>query len=79
MDSDRITSAATEFGGKVKEAAGAFTGSSRLRTEGYYDQAEGRAENTLGQIKDYVSDKPMNAVLAAGFLGFILGIWAARR
>ncbi|MEP9378495.1 CsbD family protein [Aquabacter sp. CN5-332] len=78
MDSNRISGTVTELGGRVKEAAGALTGDMSLRTEGYYDQAEGLAESTLGRVKDYVAERPVNAMIAAGFIGFILGVWAGR-
>ncbi|TCT00617.1 CsbD family protein [Aquabacter spiritensis] len=78
MDEDRIKGAANEWGGKAKEAAGAISGNDSLRGEGYADQIQGRAENAVGQVKDYVNDRPMNAVLAAGVIGFVVGMWVGR-
>lgn len=78
MDSNRIQGAATEFGGRVKEAAGALIGDSALRVEGYYDEAEGRAQNAVGRAKDYVSSQPIGSILVAGFIGFAFGVLAGR-
>lgn len=52
MDKDRITGAATNAAGKVKEAAGKVTGDAKLKREGRAQQIKGKAQNAIGGIKD---------------------------
>jgi len=52
MDKDRIKGAATNMGGKAKEAAGDMTGDSKMKSEGKMDQAQGKVQNAVGGIKD---------------------------
>ncbi|WP_029003782.1 CsbD family protein [Azorhizobium doebereinerae] len=89
MDKDTITGAATEAGGRVKEAAGALSGSAGLKAEGLYDQVAGGAQRALGEAKDTarqgartlghgVERRPLPALLTAGLLGFALGVLFAR-
>ena len=56
VDTDRITGAAKEFGGKVQGALGDLTGSKRDSVEGRAREAQGTAENLYGQAKDTVRD-----------------------
>ncbi len=56
VDTDRITGAAKEFGGKVQGAVGDLTGSKHDQAEGRAREAAGRAENLYGQAKDTVRD-----------------------
>ena len=56
VDTDRITGAAKEFGGKVQGAVGDLTGSKRDSVEGRAREAQGAAENLYGQAKDTVRD-----------------------
>ncbi|MCJ2130719.1 CsbD family protein [Methylobacterium sp. E-045] len=56
VDTDRITGAAKEFGGKVQGTVGDLTGSKRDSVEGRAREAQGAAENLYGQAKDTVRD-----------------------
>ncbi|GJE17841.1 CsbD family protein [Methylobacterium marchantiae] len=56
VDTDRITGAAKELGGKVQSAASDLTGSNRNSVEGRAREAQGAAENLYGQAKDAVRD-----------------------
>ncbi|GJD89712.1 CsbD family protein [Methylobacterium hispanicum] len=56
IDTNRITGAAKELGGKVQGAAGDLTGSRQDSVEGRLREAGGRAENLYGQAKDAVHD-----------------------
>lgn len=56
MDKDRVDGAATNMGGKVKEAAGKVTGDEKMKREGQADQARGKVENAVGGAKDAVRD-----------------------
>ena len=52
MDKDRVEGAAKNLGGKIKEGVGKVTGDEKLRREGQVDQVKGKAQNTVGGIKD---------------------------
>ena len=56
-DHDRIEGAATNMGGKVKEAAGKLTGDEKLKAEGRADQVKGKVQNAVGGVKDALRDK----------------------
>lgn len=56
VDTDRITGAARELGGKVQRAVGDLTGSNRDSFEGRAREALGTAENAYGRAKDTVRD-----------------------
>jgi uncharacterized protein YjbJ (UPF0337 family) len=51
-DNDRTRGAANSIGGKVKEGLGKLTGDKGLESEGHMDQAKGKAQGALGDIKD---------------------------
>ncbi len=57
MDKDRIKGAAERAKGSIKEAAGKATGDSKLQGEGKVGKAAGKAQNTVGGIKDAVRGK----------------------
>lgn len=56
-DPDRIDGAATNMGGKIKEAAGKLTGDEKLKAEGRADQVKGKVQNVVGGVKDALRDK----------------------
>lgn len=56
MNTDTLTGAATDIGGKLKEGLGAATGDESLRGEGKADQLGGKAQQTLGEARDIVED-----------------------
>ena len=87
MDEDRIKGAATDFGGKVKDAVGGLTGDTKTQAEGKADQATGQLQNTFGSAKDaaregaatfgteldsFMSEKPMTSLLIAVGAGYVL-------
>ena len=87
MDEDRIKGAATNIGGKVKDAAGGLLGDSKTQAEGKADQASGQLQNAFGSAKDAVRDgaetvgeqidslmqeRPMVALLGAVGVGYVL-------
>ena len=86
MDENRIAGAATNFGGKVKDAVGGLVGDSSMQASGKADQISGRVQNAYGsakdalgdgastladQIEDFVQDKPIVALLGAATVGFL--------
>ncbi len=56
MDEDRLTGAATDFKGQMKEGIGSMTGDAKLRAEGKAEQLSGAAERTIGQARDAARD-----------------------
>jgi uncharacterized protein YjbJ (UPF0337 family) len=69
VDTDRITGAAKELGGKVQGAVGDLTGSHRDSVEGRAREAAGRTENLYGQAKDTVRDAAEQVADTARDLG----------
>ncbi len=87
MDEDRIKGAATNIGGKVKDAAGGLLGDSKTQAEGKADRASGQLQNAYGSAKDAVreqadtlgtqldgllKERPMTALLGAVGVGYVL-------
>jgi len=52
MDRDRVAGSAEYAKGSVKDNVGSVLGDTKLQAEGKLDKAEGRAQNTMGGIKD---------------------------
>ncbi|SFL38968.1 CsbD family protein [Methylorubrum salsuginis] len=61
VDTNRITGAARELGGKLQGAVGDLTGSKRDSVEGRAREVGGRAESLYGQAKDDVRDTVRDA------------------
>ena len=87
MDEDRIKGAATDFGGKVKDAVGGIGGDAKTQAEGKADQVSGQLQNAYGSAKDgareaadtleaqltsFVKERPLTALLSAAGLGWVL-------
>ena len=51
-DNDRTRGAANDIGGKIKEGLGKLTGDKQLQAEGNLDQAKGKGQQALGNLKD---------------------------
>ncbi|WP_370867816.1 CsbD family protein [Phenylobacterium sp.] len=56
MHKDQAEGAAKDMGGKVKEAAGKVTGNERLEAEGHMDQAKGKVQKGVGDLKEGARD-----------------------
>ncbi|MDP1642624.1 MAG: CsbD family protein [Phenylobacterium sp.] len=56
MHKDQAEGAAKDMGGKVKEAAGKLTGNDRLEAEGHMDQAKGKVQKGVGDLKEGARD-----------------------
>jgi uncharacterized protein YjbJ (UPF0337 family) len=52
MDKNRITGAAKQIKGALKEMFGKAVGDAKLRTDGKADKVEGKVQNALGGLKD---------------------------
>ncbi len=57
VDRDRVAGSAEQAKGSVKEGVGNVLGDAKLQAEGRMDKAEGKAQNTLGGIKDTLRGK----------------------
>ena len=57
MNKDRVIGAAKTAKGKVKAAVGKSVGDAKLIANGKSDQILGKAQNTMGGIKDAVRGK----------------------
>lgn len=94
MDEDRIQGAATNLGGKVKDAVGSLVGDAKTQAEGKADQLSGRAQNAYGSAKDtareaagslgeqvdaYMREQPMAALLIAAGVGYVFSYLIHRR
>src|SRR3712207_2952063 len=49
---DRVAGSAEQMKGSVKEGVGSLIGDTKLQAEGRADKVEGKAQNTVGGIKD---------------------------
>jgi uncharacterized protein YjbJ (UPF0337 family) len=56
MDKSRISGAANQAKGAVKDAAGKLTGDAKLQAEGKADKLKGKIENAVGGAKDALRD-----------------------
>ena len=56
-DQDRTQGAARDLGGKIKEGLGKLTGDRELEAEGNLDQAKGKGQQALGDLKDALNPK----------------------
>lgn len=54
MDKDKIKGSANQVKGSIKEAFGKVTGNKKVEAEGIADKAGGKAQSTVGGIKDTV-------------------------
>ncbi|AMM17190.1 MAG: CsbD family protein [Pseudomonadota bacterium] len=84
MVQDQVEGAAQTVVGKVQDAVGGLTGDASTQAEGKARQALGTIQRnygeTLDNVREAVISQPINGVLVAGAIGFVLGaIWARQR
>ncbi|APG49025.1 CsbD family protein [Phaeobacter porticola] len=53
---DQAKGKAKDIGGKIKEEVGDVTGNDELKRDGQTDQAEGKLQKGVGDVKDKLSD-----------------------
>jgi uncharacterized protein YjbJ (UPF0337 family) len=53
---DQVKGKSKDIGGKVKEEVGDATGNEDMKHEGQADQAEGKVQKGVGDVKDKASD-----------------------
>ena len=62
MNKDQVNGRAETVKGNLKEAAGALTGNERLKSEGRAEQAAGKVQSTVGDVKNDVGNAIKNAI-----------------
>jgi uncharacterized protein YjbJ (UPF0337 family) len=80
MVQDQLEGAAQQVAGKVQDAVGALTGDESTQAEGKARQALGSLQQTYGETVDNVrlavASQPIQGVLIAAAVGFVLGaLW----
>ena len=93
MDTDRVAGFAKRTFGKVEKTAGDAVGDRDAKVKGTATDTEGAVQEAFGQVKDaargladdaysagaeMVSTRPGSALLAAGIIGFALGVILTR-
>ncbi len=83
IDENRAEGFARTAGGKLQDAVGGLTGDASTQMRGKVNQAAGQAQNIYRQVadrvKNFASERPIGALLAAGGVGVMLGLLLARR
>lgn len=62
MNKDQVNGRAQTAKGTLKEAAGKLVGNERLTTEGQAEQAAGKVQSTVGDVKNKVGNAVKNAI-----------------
>jgi len=93
MDTDRVAGFAKRTFGKVEKTAGDAVGDREAKAKGAATETEGTVQEAFGQVKDaargmaddaynagaeMVSARPGSALLAAGIIGFAVGVILTR-
>ena len=83
VDENRVEGFAKNMGGKVQDAVGGLTGDSSTQARGKVNEATGSLQNMYGQaadeVRDFASEQPVVALIAAVSVGVILGFFLGRR
>ncbi len=56
MDKDRVQGSIDQAKGSIKQGVGKVTGDDKLQAEGAADKVAGKAESTVGGVKDTARD-----------------------
>ena len=62
MNKDQVNGRAETLKGDLKEVAGKVVGNERLTTEGQAEQAAGKVQSTVGDVKNDVGNAIKNAI-----------------
>ena len=62
MNKDQVNGRAETVKGDVKEAAGKLVGNERLTAEGQAEQAAGKVQSTVGDVKNDVGNAIKKAI-----------------
>jgi uncharacterized protein YjbJ (UPF0337 family) len=88
MDENRLEGTARNLGGKIEEQVGRATGDTKIRAEGFLNQAAGAAQDVYGQTADVarqtattldswlrnsIETQPYTTAIVALGIGWLLG------
>ena len=62
MNKDQVNGRAETLKGDVKEATGKLVGNERIASEGRAEQAAGKVQSTVGDVKNDVGNAIKNAI-----------------
>jgi len=62
MNKDQVKGRMETAKGDIKEAAGKMVGNDRLKTEGQAEQAAGKVQSKVGDVKNDVGNAIKNAI-----------------
>lgn len=62
MNKDQVNGRAETLKGDLKEAAGKVVGNDRLKAEGQAEQAAGKVQSKVGDVKNDVGNAIKNAI-----------------
>ncbi|HEV2676756.1 MAG TPA: CsbD family protein [Aliidongia sp.] len=83
MDENQVKGAGRRVIGRIESAAGALTGSAKAELSGRARAAAGEVQENYGAAIDaarsFAVEQPITALLAAAGVGFLVGLYAARR
>ncbi len=83
MDKNELKGAGRRVAGRVEAAVGTLAGSSRMALNGKTREAAGEVQQQYGAVldaaRDYAVEQPINALLAAAGVGFLVGLFVGRR
>lgn len=83
VDTNRIQGAMEDVAGKVQDGMGGLLGDTAAQATGKAKQFAGQAQGYYGEsldnVRDMTTERPLVAVAAAVGVGFILGALLARR
>ncbi len=83
VDSNRPEGTLRDLGGKVENAVGGLTGDASTQAKGRLNEAAGSAQDAYGlamdEVRGFVAEQPMMAMLAALGAGLVMGFVIARR
>jgi len=88
MDENRLEGTARNLGGKIEDQVGRATGDTKIRAEGFLNQAAGAAQDVYGQTADVarqtattldswlrssIETQPYTTAIVALGIGWLLG------
>ena len=73
MDSNQVEGTTQDLGGRVKDAVGGLTGDTSLQAEGKADQGIGQLKGFGGKAIDFAKAQPLLAAGITLLVGVLLG------
>jgi uncharacterized protein YjbJ (UPF0337 family) len=83
MDPNRVDDTTQRVAGNIEEATGSLVGDSKTEAGGQARQPAGDTQDSLDhvmqEIREFTTEQPFAALLTAGGIGLVLGMFLARR